>query len=101
MVFGVALFIDYVFTCWDFHKLYLEVSEYNAGQFQSGIGRLFDLEARLREHLWYGGRHWDELILALYRQTWEERAGRLLAAARPPAEQRHVVRIPPLPGQSK
>jgi len=69
MVFGVALFVQYVFTCWDFHKLYLEVAEYNAGRFRSG--RLFETEARLREHLWYRGRRWDQLILALARHGWK------------------------------
>jgi hypothetical protein len=93
MVFGVALFVQYVFTCWDFHKLYLEVAEYNAGQFRSG--RLFETEARLREHLWYRGRRWDQLILALYREAWMEEGGRLLTAAGPRPEVRAHVRMPP------
>lgn len=80
MVFGCALLFEYAFTCWDFHKLYFELPEYNLSQFGSGLGRYFELEGRLREHSYYAGRQWDELILALYRENWLERGKRLLAA---------------------
>ncbi len=80
MVFGCAMFFNYVFTCWDFHKLYMEVPEYNLPQFETGLGRYFEVEARLREHSFYGGRMWDQLILALYRDTWRERGQRLVDA---------------------
>lgn len=94
MMFGIALFIDYVFTCWNFHKVYLEVAEYNAPQFGSGIGRMFEQEGRMREHLWYGGRRWDQLLLAIYRDTWQQESRRVLATARPPQESRMHVRMP-------
>jgi hypothetical protein len=97
MVFGLALFIDYVFACWDFHKLYLEVAEYNVGQFQSGIGRLFTEEARLGGHIWYGERRWDQLILALYRDTWRQEGSRLLAASISSPERRLIVQMPATP----
>jgi hypothetical protein len=92
MMFGVALFIEHVFRCWDFHKLYLEVPEYNVSQLASGVGRLFALEGRLREHLWYDGRRWDQIVLALYRETWARESRRLLAAAVGPGDV--VVRVP-------
>ncbi len=98
MMFGVALFVDYVFSCWDFHKLYVEVAEYNVAQFQSGIGRFFELEARLRGHLWYDHRRWDQLILALYRDSWRREAQGVIAAARPAEERRMVLRVPNMPG---
>jgi hypothetical protein len=94
MIFGIALFIEYIWTCWSFHKLYLEVAEYNIGQLQSGIGRLFAQEGRLREHLWYDGRRWDQIVLALYRETWRTEGARLAAAARPQQETRLRVRMP-------
>jgi hypothetical protein len=97
MFFGVALFLDYVFTCWNFEKLYLEVTEYNLAQFRSGMGRFFDVEARLRGHVWYAGRRWDQLTLALYRERWQRQAGRILGAVRAPAEQRLIMRLPPSP----
>ena len=96
MLFGVALFIDYLFACWNFHKLYLEVVEYNMDQFESGIGRLFDVEGRLRHHVWYDGRRWDQLLLALYRDTWRRESARVLVAARGPDEVHMTVRLPSL-----
>ena len=98
MIFGSALFIEYVFRCWNFHKLYFEVAEYNMPQFESGIGRLFEVEGRLRDHFWYDGRRWDQYHLALYRETWERESQRILRTqlAGPPTQMR--VRMPPRPG---
>lgn len=95
MVFGASLFIEYVFTCWNFRKLYLELPEFNVSQVASGVGTLLVEEARLREHLYYNGRFWDKVILALYRRTWEELSGRTLSAALPPKPRIASVRRPP------
>jgi RimJ/RimL family protein N-acetyltransferase len=80
MILGIALFLRYVFACWNFRKLYLELPEYNYSQFASGLGRIFEIEGRLREHNYFDGRLWDELLLAIYRDSWAEN-GRLLMAA--------------------
>lgn len=69
---GFALFVDYVFAVWNFRKLYMETSERNIGQFASAIGPILCEEGRLREHLFFDGRYWDVLHLALYRNTWDE-----------------------------
>jgi RimJ/RimL family protein N-acetyltransferase len=82
MVFACALFIEYVFTIWGFHKLYLELPEFNLSQFASGVGSYFVEEGRLREHSFHGDRMWDEVILALYRDRWREHGPRLLEAER-------------------
>lgn len=90
MVFGIALFIDYVFKCWNFRKLYFELPEYNLPQFASGLGSFLVQEGRLRQHLYYDGRYWDSVTLALYRRTWEERSARVLRITlptSPPASQ--------------
>ena len=94
MVLGTTLFVEYVFTCWDFRKLYLEMPEFNLPQFASGLGSLFAEEARLREHVYYDGRHWDKVILALYRRVWRESSQRLLAAALPPPRRVASLRMP-------
>lgn len=94
MIFGISLFIEHVFTCWSFHKLYLEVAEYNLGQFGSALGRQFAVEGRLREHIWYGDRRWDQVLLALYRDAWRRDSNRILRAAQPVAETRMRVRVP-------
>lgn len=81
MVLGVALFIEYVFCCWNFRKLYLEVPEYNFGQFAHGVGRFFKIEGRLEDYSYVGHRYWDEVILSLSRRIWAENSCKLLKFA--------------------
>jgi acyl carrier protein len=77
MILGISLFLRYVFTYWEFEKLYMEVPEYNFPQFASGLGRFFEIEGRLRGHLKMGERSFDQLIVALYRDTAELHGARL------------------------
>jgi RimJ/RimL family protein N-acetyltransferase len=86
MILGVGLFVRYVFTCWQFRKLYLDTPEYNYDALASGGEQLFEVEARLREHVYFGGRHWDQLTLAIYRDNWSELEQRLLAIEAPTPE---------------
>jgi RimJ/RimL family protein N-acetyltransferase len=67
---ALALFLDYVFTVFDLTKLYGQLSELNLPLLASGLDDLFVEEARLVEHDFYDGRHWDSLILAIYRDRW-------------------------------
>lgn len=64
------LFVEHVFDCWPFRKLVMEVPEFNLGRLESGIGDLFQVEGRLLEMIWAGGRHWDLVLLTLDRATW-------------------------------
>ncbi len=80
MILGLALFLRHVFDCWDLHKLYMELPEYNLEQFASGLGRRFQEEGRLRDHYWFGGERWDQVLLALYRDEWQARPKPILAA---------------------
>jgi RimJ/RimL family protein N-acetyltransferase len=100
MLYGLALFIDHVFTCWNFRKLYYEVTEYNYTQFASGVGRFFEIEGRRREYRYFGGRYWDELILATTRESWMEHGKPLADAQYAPGARRVHVRMPP-PTQSR
>jgi len=77
LIMGVALFVDYLFTCFDLRKLYMEVPEYNFAPFATGVDRFFSIEGRLRQHRFYGGEYWDELILAVHRDQWRNAAHRL------------------------
>jgi hypothetical protein len=94
MLLGSGVFIHYVFTCWNFRKLYFETTEYNYPQFASGAGRLFEIEGRLIGHRFFDGRHWDELILAVTRDAWMERGKRLVELECPPGLRRIRVRMP-------
>jgi RimJ/RimL family protein N-acetyltransferase/acyl carrier protein len=60
----VRIFLDYLFDVWPFHKLYLELPEFNLPQFASAAGRGLHVEARMRNHHYYQGRRWDQIILA-------------------------------------
>lgn len=81
---AAELFIDYLFAMWDLRKLYAETPDFNTPQF--GSRTLFTEEGRLRSHLYYAGRYWDSVILALYREEWDARGAdhdkRALAARR-------------------
>jgi hypothetical protein len=92
MVLGTAIFIEYVFTCWSLRKLYMELPEFNLPQFGSAVGSLFAEEGRLREDMYYDGRYWDKVVLALYRATWDERKARILTAAMPATRRTAVIR---------
>jgi hypothetical protein len=81
MMLGVAIFLNYVFTCWSFRKLYMEVPDYNFAPFAAAVGRYCEMEGRLKGHYHYAGRHWDQIILAIHREQWEGKADRVLRAA--------------------
>lgn len=70
MMLGFAMFVEYVFACWDLHKLYLELPEYNYEQFASGEGRYFEIEGRRRDHFFLARRRWDQILLAIFRDEW-------------------------------
>ncbi len=65
------LFLNYLFSMWDFRKLYAAVVEFNFDQFSHFAGDRFHVEARLAANEWHDGRWWDLLILAMYRRDWE------------------------------
>jgi hypothetical protein len=78
LIVGLGIFLRYVFYCWDFRKLYMEVPEYNYDQISSGEGKFFSVEGRFKDHLFLGGRYWDQFILAMHRETWQRSGEPLL-----------------------
>jgi RimJ/RimL family protein N-acetyltransferase len=75
---AVLVAIDYLFRTGPFHKIYADSVEFAFASFSSGAGRLFHEEGRLRRHHFYDGRHWDKLIIAVYREDWVRFGRRLL-----------------------
>jgi RimJ/RimL family protein N-acetyltransferase len=73
------LFVNYLFTLWDFQKIYLESMDFNYAQFGHNLERFFHEEARLVEHVYFDGRFWDVRIHAIYRTEFQELTSRLLA----------------------
>lgn len=77
---AIALFLNYVFSNWNFRKIYAETSELSSWTFASGAGRYFEVEGTLREHEYYGGRYWDTYVLAFWRDDCEALLEKLLPA---------------------
>lgn len=80
MMLGFGVFLNYVFGCWSFRKLYMRVPEFNYPQIASGEDVTFAVEGRLGRHYYLAGRLWDELVLAIYREAWEEHGAALARA---------------------
>jgi len=78
LVEGVLLVADHLFTHWTFRKLYGETLEFNLTNLGGVLGPLLTEEGRLRQHAYAGGRYWDLVHLALYRDVWEAHRSRLL-----------------------
>lgn len=98
LMLGIGVALDYVFACWSFHKLYMEVPEYNYEQIASGLGTFFKMEGRLRNHYVFSGRRWDQIILTIYREDWEARRRRLNVRTPERVQQAHV-KLPPRLGR--
>lgn len=71
MVEGALAFIEYLFDHFDFAKLYFELPEYNEQLVAGGVTTFLRKEGELRDHYYYGGRMWSQVIYALYRSEWE------------------------------
>jgi RimJ/RimL family protein N-acetyltransferase len=88
---GALLVFHYAFMTWPLRKIYMETSEDSLRRFGSGLGSFFSEEGRLREHTYWNGRYIDVVIVAVYRATWEQRAGVYLQNwQRPPAGDRRA-----------
>ena len=67
---GFYAFVDYLFSNWNFRKLYMELPEYNLGQVESQLDNIAKVEARLKQDVYFGCRYCDRLIVALYRDDF-------------------------------
>ena len=68
---GVVLVVNYAFLAFDLRKIYAELPETNLSQFSSGTGRLFEEEARLKEHVYREGAYCDLVYLSISRSLWK------------------------------
>lgn len=74
---GVGLLVSYLFTTFDFRKVYGESLESNYAQFALGEGRLFDVEGRMKQHEYIDGHYEDFVLLAIHRDAWREQHQRI------------------------
>ena len=76
---GAALAVHRLFTHWDLRVVYTETLAYNYDEFRSGEGTIFEVEAVLADHFYAGDRYWDQYLLAIHRDRWDDGIGRLVA----------------------
>jgi len=76
---ALLLFLQYLFTVWDFRKLYAESPEYAYEDFASGAGKYFEVEARLPEYHYFDGKYWDNLVISVSRERFAEIASRTMS----------------------
>ena len=68
---GMFLFIDYLFNSTSYRKLYVEIPQYNEDEIGLTQRGPFSIEGCLKDHDFHGGKLFDRLILALYRESWD------------------------------
>jgi len=90
---GIFLFIDYVFSCYGLRKLYLESLEDEAKQYAIGSRSLLVLEGKLKGHKFVHGRYVDNLIFALWRETFVAHRDHFLPVVTPllPPESNEMI----------
>lgn len=76
---AMMLLINYAFATWDFvRKAYFLTTEASMAAFGSALSTI-PREATLKDHSYFAGRLWDLHWYAVYRESWEDRAARLVA----------------------
>jgi RimJ/RimL family protein N-acetyltransferase len=67
---ALGVFLEYLFTMWNFHKVYFEIPAFNFKRLAPSISDYFTQEGTLHDHLFYGGRRWDMYIYSVTRTRW-------------------------------
>jgi len=67
-VHAMALFIPYLFDCFNLRKLYSEVYDYNAQSKAILLKIGYQEESRLRAHVFFEGQYYDLITLSIYRE---------------------------------
>jgi hypothetical protein len=78
---GFGLLCEWGFDHQGFQRVYLEVPEFNLGQFTS-LGDAAVVEGRLRNHEIWQGRYWDYFILVLTPESFRTHFAALLERRR-------------------
>jgi len=66
-----ALMIRYLFSNWEFRKIYVEVPEFNMAILKTAIERFMVREGTCKEHFYHGGSYWDVHTFSVTRARWE------------------------------
>ena len=82
------LAFHYAFTTWPLRKIYMEATEDSYRAFEAGLDQFFQEEGRLIDHVFWNGGYVDMVILAVYRETWNRLAPRMVGLLTHRAEER-------------
>lgn len=72
---ATALALDYAFAVLGYHKVNLDLFEYNTRALATYEKLGFVHEGRRRENHFSRGRFWDEILLGIAEDEWRERRG--------------------------
>lgn len=78
---GLVLFVEYIFSQWNFRNLYLDSSSEAVRRYALFSGTLLVEQARLSDYYSTGRGTSDRVILCLSRDSWARRSPRLLRSA--------------------
>jgi RimJ/RimL family protein N-acetyltransferase len=67
-----ALLIEHLFGRYKLRKIYAETLAPILETFSSGVGEVFEIEARFKEYTFYEGEYVDKIVLTLDRSKWDE-----------------------------
>jgi UDP-4-amino-4,6-dideoxy-N-acetyl-beta-L-altrosamine N-acetyltransferase len=67
---SMHILLSYAFYCLNLRKIYLEVLNFNekAKKFYEEIG--FEIEGRLKKHIYLGNNYYDVIIMALFKDNY-------------------------------
>jgi hypothetical protein len=60
----------YVMDLWPFRKVYGELPEFNAPYYDLRSGLIVEV-GRLRDHIYYDGRYWDQIVVTFMQRASE------------------------------
>lgn len=83
---GIPLFLNYVFTMWNFERIYAAAPEPVFALCESGESSWFRVEGRLREHEYIEGVARDVVLMTLTRTDWEKFGPGLVSRLTTPIE---------------
>lgn len=75
MGFGFDLMVvlcDIVFHEFDFHRCYMRINDHNQLGLRSALSFGFKAEGQLRDHIFSGGRYYDQWIMGLLKEEYEK-----------------------------
>lgn len=70
---ALILLLDYAFNVLGLNKVYLRVFEYNERAIKSYLKVGFKVVGRLRQQRLRGGKYWDEIIMDILAEEFEEK----------------------------